>query len=341
MKILKYLLFLILIGLIGFALFIAVQPSTYDISRSHEIEAPATVVHSYIDDYSKWGEWSPWLEKEAEAVVNLGEKTSGVGASYSWKGDELGEGNMETRYVSKDSISQLINFISPYESTSDIYWTIGAGETTTKVTWGMKGELGFMEKVFVTLGGGMEKAIGPDYERGLEKMDSVVKAGMEKYAITDNKVADYGGGYYLYISTSSRQDETGEKMAMLFPRIMEFMQKEGIEMAGKPFSRYTKWDEEAGTTIFSTCIPVKEKIVTPAGSEVLCGYIEPGQYYKTTLTGNYTNLAEAWGKAMENIKAAGLEEVEGGEPFEVYTNDPMEYPNPADWITEIYIPVKE
>ena len=27
-------------------------------------------------------------------------------------------------------------------------------------------------------------------------------------------------------------------------------------------------------------------------------------------------------------------------PFEIYTTDPGNYPNPADWITEIYIPIK-
>ena len=28
-------------------------------------------------------------------------------------------------------------------------------------------------------------------------------------------------------------------------------------------------------------------------------------------------------------------------PFEIYTTDPGDFPNPADWITEIYIPIEE
>ena len=340
MKILKYLLFLILIGIIGFAVFIAVQPGTYDVSRTTEIQAPQTIVQQYIDDYTTWEKWSPWLEQEPDAVINYGDKTSGVGGTYSWKGEILGEGNMETTYVSKDSINQRINFTAPYESSSDVYWNIEEGENITKVTWGMKGDMNFMSKLFITLEGGMDKAIGPDYERGLKKLDSVVTTDMKKYTISDNGITDYGGGYYLYLSTSSKQDETAAKMAVMFPKIMEFMEKNAIEMTGKPFSRYEKWDEAAGTTIFSTCIPVKEKIITPAGSEVLCGYAEPQQYYKTTLKGDYANLYEAWTKATENLKAAGYEEVEGGAPFEVYVNDPQNYPNPAEWITEIYIPVK-
>ena len=340
MKILKYVLFLIIIVGIGLAIYIAVQPSTYNISRSAEINAPSAVVHHYVDDYTKWPEWSPWLEQEPDAEIVYGDKTAGVGAYYSWKGEVLGEGNIETMYVSNDSINQVINFIKPYKSTSGVYWNIEAHENTTKVTWGMKGEMGFMNKAFVTFGGGMDKMLGPDYERGLKKLDSVVVDGMKKYTVTDNGPVDHGGGYYLYMTTSCRQDETGQKMAAMFPEIKAFMETNNLAMAGMPFALYEKWDEEAGTTIFSACLPVKEKIVTPAGSNVLCGYITPQKYYKTTLKGDYINLKEAWPKAMEYISAAGYEGVEGISPFEVYVNDPMEYPNPADWTTEIYIAIQ-
>ena len=247
---------------------------------------------------------------------------------------------MKTVYVDKDSILQKINFIKPFESSSDVYWNINTQGNTTKVVWGMKGELGFMEKAFMLFQGGMDKAIGPDYERGLQKLDSIIAVDMKKYDITDNGITDYGGGYYLYLSTSSRQDETGEKMAVMFPKITTFMQSNGLEMAGKPFSLYEKWDESNGTTIFSACIPVKEKVSPPQGSEVLCGYIVPNSYYKTTLKGDYAHLREAWTKAIAHLKAAGYQEVEDVAPFEVYANDPMEYPNPADWITEVYIPVQ-
>ena len=90
MKTLKYLLFIIVLGGIGLSIFIAVQPDTYDISRSHEIGAPSAVVHNYIDDYMKWNQWSPWTEKEPDAKLVYGDKTSGMkcllclGGRNSW-----------------------------------------------------------------------------------------------------------------------------------------------------------------------------------------------------------------------------------------------------------------
>lgn len=339
MKVLKYVLIFILIVLIAGAIFVAVQPGTYDISRSRTINAPQKVVNNYITDYTRWPDWSPWLQQEPDAVITYGDKTSGVDASYSWKGEKLGEGSMETVYISKDSISQRIKFISPYESSAMVYWTTEAQENSTKVTWGMQGEMGFMEKAYAMLGGGMDNMLGPDYERGLEKLDSVIVSGMKIYSLTDNGTVSHGGGYYLYVTTSARQSEVGDKMGPMFAEIQAFTEKNNIDMAGMPFTLYHQWDEEAGTAMFSTCIPVKEKIITLEGSNVLCGYIEPHTYYKTTLKGDYANLQEAWEKSVAHLKAAGYEENQEVPPFEVYVNDPMEHPNPADWTTEIYIPV--
>lgn len=340
MKIVKYLLFIILIAVICLAVYIAVQPGTYHITRTHEINAPAPVVHNYIDDYKKWNEWSPWKEYDPGAAITYGDKTTGVGASYAWKGEELGEGDMETTYVSQDSIHQVLNFKSPRESTADVYWTIDEAGETTKVTWGMKGEMGFMEKAYMTFNGGMDKMIGPDYERGLKKLDSTVTTGVKKYSVTDNGISEHGGGYYMYITTSGKQSETTAKVAKMFPEVRNFMQENSISSSGKPFVLYEKWDDANGTAIFSTCIPVKEKVITLEGSEVICGYIAPGAYYKTTLKGNYTNLEEAWNKATQNMQAKGYKASEVLAPFEVYVNDVEQTPNPANLVTEIYIPVK-
>ena len=60
---------------------------------------------------------------------------------------------------------------------------------------------------------------------------------------------------------------------------------------------------------------------------------------KVTLKGNYTNLKEAWNIANNYVKDNQLEASEMS-PFEIYVNDPGDLPNPADWMTEIYIPIK-
>ena len=61
---------------------------------------------------------------------------------------------------------------------------------------------------------------------------------------------------------------------------------------------------------------------------------------KIILKGNYTYLADAWDVALKHIADNNLVQSQE-KPFEIYTNDPGDFPNPADWVTEIYIPIVE
>jgi effector-binding domain-containing protein len=69
--------------------------------------------------------------------------------------------------------------------------------------------------------------------------------------------------------------------------------------------------------------------------------LKPFKAIKTTLKGNYTNSKEAWETAYKYLIDNKLEQVAGSAAVEVYLTDPMNTPNPADWVTEIYIPIKE
>ncbi|MGK0430400.1 MAG: hypothetical protein ACJARX_002077, partial [Psychroserpens sp.] len=103
MKALKYILFLLLILFIGLAIYIAVQPNDFSFERSAVIKAPTPVVY----DYREWPRFSPWLEQDTAAVLTYKDKTSGIDAGYSWDGELLGIGSMQTIDVLKNkSIAQ-------------------------------------------------------------------------------------------------------------------------------------------------------------------------------------------------------------------------------------------
>jgi effector-binding domain-containing protein len=118
-----------------------------------------------------------------------------------------------------------------------------------------------------------------------------------------------------------------------------YMQQNKINQAGMPFTIYNEVDEQNGTVIFSTAIPVAARVITPEGSPVLCSYMAPVDALKTTLKGKYDYLSEAYAKAQEYLKTNNLMVDPGRKMFEIYANDPGAEPNPANWVTEIYIPV--
>jgi effector-binding domain-containing protein len=339
MKYFKYLLFLLLILAIGFSIYIAVQPNSFNVTRTKTIKAPAAVIYNNVVDFKNWEVWSPWVEQNPELQITYPEKTSGVDGSYSWI-DEDGAGNMKTLFVSPfDSIAQEIQFedFPP----SNVYWRFEKFENGTNVTWGMKSEnMPFMLKFYAAIGGGMDKMIGPDYERGLEKLDSISVSSMKAFNVKINGMTEYGGGFYLYKSTNATNANISQVMGQQYGSIGMFMGQNNIAFAGMPFTIYHDMNMENGSVIMSNAIPVKEKIVITGNSEILCDYQPKMKVLKATLKGNYTNLSQAWKTTMQYIAENNIEQSEH-KPFEIYTTDPGQFPNPADWITEIYIPIKE
>jgi len=341
MKALKYIFLLLLLIIVAGAIYLATLDGKYDVQRSKIIKAPIEVVYNEVNDYKTWSSWSPWLWKDPTTELTYGESTSGKGASYSWNSNnkDVGAGSMETlESITNKSIDQKILFTKPWESESNIYWSFEPAEGGgTEVTWGMKGEMPFMARYMAAK---MDEYVGADYESGLSKLDSVVQAKMKKYSVIVNGATTHGGGYYLYNTTSCKIDELSAKMQEMMPKVSIYAQKNKIQMAGAAFTLYHKFDPENNAVMFSCAVPVSERVITESGSGILTGMIKPFKAIKTTLKGNYTNSKEAWETAYKYLEENNLEQVAGGPALEVHLTDPTSTPNPADWLTEIFIPIK-
>ncbi len=340
MKYLKYLLFILLILTIGFSIYIAVQPNSFEVARSKTIKAPAAVIYNNVIDFKNWEVWSSWAEADSDLIITLTEKTKGVGGSYSWE-DKDGIGTMITLtakpYTSIKQQMQFENF-----TPSDVSWDFKPNEDgSTEVIWSISGkDLPFMFKAFATVMGGMEKQIAPHYERSLEKLDSIVINSMKAFNVKINGITEYGGGFYLYKTTNATRSNISKIMGQQYGSIGLFMGQNNIAFAGMPFTIYHDMNMENGTVIMSNAIPVKEKVIITGDSNIICDYMPKMKVLKATLKGNYTNLAKAWETTMQYIAENNIEQSKH-KPFEIYTTDPGQFPNPANWITEIYIPIKE
>jgi effector-binding domain-containing protein len=272
--------------------------------------------------------------------ITLPQLTSGVNGAYSWE-DKDGIGTMKTLGTDTNtSIKQEMQF-ADYPS-SDINWEFKSNNNgTTDVTWTISGkDLPFGFKAFSLFSGGMEKQIAPHYERSLEKLDSIVIADMKKYSVTVNGVTNHSGGYYLYNTASCKIDELANKISQMLPKVVKYAEENHITQAGKPFVNYIKWDVENNAAIFSSCIPTTERVITLEGG-IITGELPRFKAIKTTLKGNHSNLNEAWETTKKYILKNGFEATENGPMIEAYITDKKNNPNPANWITEIYIAIKD
>src|SRR5690606_40855041 len=101
----------------------------------------------------------------------------------------------------------------------------------------------FMFKAYDLCYGGFDSMIGPDFERGLEKLDSTVTASMKVYSIKVDGMAQHGGGFYLYNTTSTKMDNFETVMQDMLSKVKSYVLENNITTAGPPFILYHKWYE--------------------------------------------------------------------------------------------------
>lgn len=340
MKLVKYLVIAILCLIIFVAIYLATLDGKYEISRSRLIEAKPTVVFNDLNDYKNWKDWGPWHEKDSTIEISYAEKTKGRGASYTWTSEIEGNGEMRTLDVkSPETIHQELVFHTPFGNMkSEIFWILKELESGTELTWQISGTLPFMMRFMAA---GMEEQLGPMQERGLELFKNNIEEKIKVYQIESKGVVDYSGGFYLYKTTSSRIDEISQNFQRIENELKVYTEAHELRVSGSPFVLYHKMDLENGTAMFSVGYPIPERVLTEKGSQVLVGFINRGQYLKTVLTGDHSNSENAWLKAEQDVeKLKDYSSQDSGEPFEIYVNSLENTPNPADLVTEIFIPVE-
>lgn len=335
MKSLKYIFFLVLTLFIGTSIYVATLDGNFDVKQTRFMKAPVEVAFNNVNDFKNWEYWSPWIELDSTIVVSYPEITSGVGASFTWSGKE-GLGSLKTiSTITNKEIIQQIDFGS--DSKPKVYWEFKKVKEGTEVTWEIKGTNTFREKIYWLINGGIEKKTTPIYKRGLELLAQQLQKEMDIHSIDYKGIVYYGGGYYLYQTIACKNEVAAKKMTEMFPVIINYMAENKIEASGKPFTLNHEVDLENNTVLFSTCIPVKEKIITE--DPILTGYLAPQKTFKIIFNGNYKFLPASWPTFYKTLNDQGYTEIKKGFSVEIYTTNPSDSENPANWLTEIYIPI--
>jgi hypothetical protein len=161
----------------GVLIFAATKPDTFRVERSAAIKAPPEKIFAILNDFQKWGAWSPWEKKDLAMKRTFGATTSGKGAKYAWEGNkDVGKGSMEIAESSPSSkLTIKLDFIEPFEGHNIVEFTLEPKGDSTNVSWTMHGPMPFISKV-ISVFCSMDSMIGKDFEAGLANL----KAAAEK-----------------------------------------------------------------------------------------------------------------------------------------------------------------
>ena len=148
----------------------------YTVERSTIIKAPAALIYEQIADFHRWTAWSPWEDLDPDMQRTYSGPESGLGAAYAWSGNrKVGEGRMEITALARPSrVEVALDFLKPFKSSGTNTFGLVAEGEATRVTWTMSGPKTLMTRV-MGLFKSMDKMIGPDFEKGLERLASVTE----------------------------------------------------------------------------------------------------------------------------------------------------------------------
>jgi uncharacterized protein YndB with AHSA1/START domain len=160
----------------GVLIFATTKPDTFRVQRAASIKAPPEKVFALLNDFNRWGAWSPWEKKDPAMKRTFGATTSGKGAVYAWEGNkDVGQGRMEiAESVAPSKVALNLDFVKPFEAHNLVEFTLEPKGDATNVTWAMQGDTPYFAKiihVFVN----MDKMVGNDFETGLANLKAIAE----------------------------------------------------------------------------------------------------------------------------------------------------------------------
>lgn len=341
MKIVKYLFFLLLLVFIGSAIYFGTQEGSFTIENTKVIDAPLPVVFEKVNSLESWETWGPWTNP-SELHFSKAEKSTGEGASIHWSGNEKG-GLVTTRVIPNSEIEQEITYHTFFgERKAVMKWLFESEQNQTNVHWIFSGKHSLMDKIYFALfKKDFESSWRNNKELSLTALERVVKEDMQLYSINVDGITHYGGGYYMFVSSVAKSKEVHQKMIPMFRQVQKFTEDNNIRLSGQPLLIYNEIDPANKNIIFSAGIPVREQVITPDESPVVAGFFEPVSAVKVTLKGNYQHVEEAYSDARAFMRENGYKENPDRKIFEIFSVGEDDNLNPAAWVTEIYLPIKE
>lgn len=168
----------VLVLAVVLAIVVATRPARFRVERSLVIQESPRALYNVVADFHRWERWSPWAKLDPAMKTTIEGAPGQVGSTYHWVGnDKVGEGRMTILEARQPRQLKLrLEFLAPWKSTSETDFGFFAEASGTRVVWVMSGQLDFMGKA-MSLFMDMDKAVGPDFERGL--------AGIRKLADDD------------------------------------------------------------------------------------------------------------------------------------------------------------
>ena len=305
------------------------------VAHTRLIDAPAAEVYARVSDLSRWTEWNPWLEHEANTTVTLSGRTDGPGGRYSWKGERAGAGTIEhVGLLEPRRIDQRLRSRNPFRFHGRATWKFAEREGQTEVTWELRGRVAFPMRAFAQT---VQGTIALDFRYGLDRLARLLeRADAPHYSLEYLGVQDVAASRYACITHRGSLAGLVEAKCRGFAELRTDLARHGVAPAGEPIAVYANTNVKLRTTVCHLGIPVGEADVGTVPVRELAAH----RAYVVRLRGGHAALEVAWYQAMQRMRIENIEPDLRIPPFERHLTDLATTPENDD-VTELHVPVRE
>lgn len=340
MKILKRIGLILLIIIAIACIYVAFLPSTFKVERSIVINSSEATVWNGINKLNNFKLWNPWLKRDTTSEIAVKGNDGELGAVFSWnsKSDEVGSGQMTiSKVVPMVQSDYKLQFLKPFESSSNVSMSMEKADGGYKATWSMSGDQGFGQRFFMMFMGGMDGAVGKDFEAGLKSLKELCENGTIKGESTTTAIAyevteiDFPTTKYASIRSKIKFEELPTFFSSSYGKIMSSAGPAGLKPNGPSCSIYYLYDEKAMITDVAAAIPMDKEAKLPG---IEWTNVNGKKGYQIVYYGDYKNMKPAYETMSTFMKTNNL----GDEPelvLEQYLTSPMSEKDTAKWQTNI------
>lgn len=325
--------FIVLLIVVGLTL-----PQHARVVASYEIDAPPATVFALVNDFHRVRLWSPWLENDPNARVEISGPERGVGARMSWDGPVLGSGSQViTESHPHEYIDTLINPGEPSVARSRFDFRDTGSKTV--VDWTFQADYGYnLVGRFTALL--IKGVIRKDYENGLRNLAALAESLPRtdfSDIVVEHLVVEAQDIAYRSTSSQPDPDSMAAALGQAYFRVLNFIDAQALKDSGAPLAISRSFD--GSKMQFDAAIPIRGiTAATPADAAgVKVGETYAGAVVRVTHLGPYRNLIQTHRKITAYLAAHGIER--NGDTWESYVNDPTTVAE-SDIRTDLFYPIR-
>ena len=335
MKILKYLLYTVVILALLMAALGFFAKKTYHIERSIEIDAPKSLVLESVSKFKIADKWSPWNELDPNMTKTYSGTDGEVGASYSWSGnEEVGAGQQTIQAIGPDRVDMRLNISEPFKADFPASFVLVGDDQKTKITWILDPVLPFPVNVWAMFTN-VDKAMGKDYDRGLGNLKKHCEAIVHpKYRGFEVKETELPLQYYVGVRAQTDTAAIAAFGATSLPKAKEAIIAAGLQPSGPPTFLFWTWKD--GMSDMAVAMPTLE--VKKYTDDIESFPVGGGLALVINYYGPYAGTGEAHFAMDDYMLEKNLESIPP--VIEEYVTDAVSEPDTAKWLTRVIYFVK-